>query len=167
MSEKPTITERSIDTETLVRHLRSLAVGGFSSYEELGGLIGRDVQNGARHILSSAMRILLREDRIVLAPVRDEGLKRLNDLEIVATGLETTARIRRLARRGARKVTAVENYDGLPKDAQVAHNTHLSIFGAIGQFTRPRIVERLTGAVEKAQHRLPLAKLLEAVKSNL
>ncbi len=164
---RKSIAERSIDTDTLVRRLREVDVGGFVSYENLNELIGRDVQNGARHILRSAVMILLREDRRVFAPVRDEGLKRLNDREIVGTGLETTARIRRLARRGARKVTAVENYDALPKADQVAHNTHLSIFGAIGQFTRPRMVQRLTGAVEEAQKRLPLAKMLEAVKSNL
>jgi hypothetical protein len=161
------IPERSIDTETLVRHLRGLAVGSVASYEELNALIGRDVQVGARHILASAERIMLRDDRRVFAPVRNVGLKRLNDREIVGTGLDTTARLRRLARRGARKVTAVHDYDALPKDDQVQHNTHLSIFGAIGQFTRPMMVLRLSGAVEEAKDRLPLAKMLEAVKSNL
>lgn len=167
MAEKRAVPELSVDTQVLERTLRASAVGTIVSYEELSKAIGRDVQNGARHILHSARRRLLAQDRIVFGVVTDVGLKRLDDHGIVGTAGQRLRHIRRTATMGAREMSSVQDFAALPNDTKVQHNAGLSVFGILRHVTRSQTMLKLEGAVREANDKLPLAKMLDAVKGNL
>ena len=153
--------ELSADTALLYARLKRLAPSETASYEDLSEVIGRDVRNGARSNLGSAMRRALTNDGIVLASVRKVGVKRLDDPEIVSTGDAAISRIRRSTRRAARKLAATD-FDRLGDADKISHNTFISILGALHDSTKPSSVERVRIEVKTAGQRLPLAKTLAA-----
>jgi len=161
--DKRALFEPSIDRRLVEDRLRKATVGELVSYSELAGIIDRDMQNGGRGVLTSARRALER-DGVIFAVVRDEGVKRLSDPEIVKTGEDTIARARRASRRGYRRVS-MANYDKLSKEDQVTHNAYLSILGALAAVTKTSSVRRVEARVAESRECLPLAATLEAFKS--
>ena len=149
--------ETSAEARTLASILAEASVGDVVDYETLNRAIGRDVRGAARAGLSSARSLVQREKRFVFSCVNNVGLKRLSDTEIV--GLSDGARdhIRRTSRRTAKKLTCVD-YDAMPKDQQVKHNTALSMLGVIGELSTDKSVKRLTGAIEQTGSELPVVK---------
>ena len=158
---KLTIAELSIETTLLVERLQRVEVGELVLYKELGEICGRDVQLRGRCSLTSARRICQRDRRMVFEAVVNEGVRRLDDGGIVATGAVNLKRIGRKARRGVTTLACIADFDALPDAAKVDHNTSMSLMGALGQMTKKRNVERLREGVANAQARLPLSKTLE------
>jgi predicted nucleotidyltransferase len=157
-----TIPGLNIDTQTVQERLANASAGEVVQYSELSALIGRDVQNGARGCLSSAMRRLL-ADGLVYASVRGEGVKRLSDEEIVGEGPAVIARVRRAASRAAKKLASVD-FAALTPASQIKHNTALSFCGVLAHMTKASTVRKLEGRIEEAAHALPLQKTIEALK---
>lgn len=168
MSEKRAIPEPSIDTQTLERVLLTVEMGDVVSYKKLSEAIGRNVQNGAWHLLQSARHRVQREYDILFEPVRGEGLKRLDDAAIVGTVTATFNRVKNIARRGRQKIACVQDFDALPNDVKVKHNVAASIFGVLGQLTKESSVKKLEGQITNGKHdALPVAKFLDAMKQSL
>lgn len=168
MSEKRGISELSIDTQTLERLLLTIGVGETVSYKALSDSIGRNIQNGASHLLQSARRRLQRESAMVFEAVHGKGLKRLDDIGIANCGESARVKMHNLARRTRQKLTCVQNFDALPNDAKVKHNVAMSIFGALSEVTKAKAVKKLEGQVSNGAHdALPTAKFLEAMKAGL
>lgn len=161
------IPELSIDTQTIERLLAVVAVGEMLSYDVMTEAIGRDVQNGARHILKSACLRLLRDQQMVFAPVWGQGIKRLDDIGIVGTGVSTLKRVHNLARRGARTLAAVQDFNALPNETKVKHNLMAAQLGMLSQITSGRLAKKLEAATSAASTPMPTMKLLEAIKSSL
>lgn len=153
----------SIDTKTLEDRLRTLKEDETISYQDLTFLIGRDVTNGARSNLMSARSRLLNEG-IVIACVRGVGVKRINDTEKIGEGLRYLKKIRRGARKTAKVVAAVENFDSLPKDLQVQHNLTMSVLGLVTHMTKSSTIKQLEGKIDQEKKALPVARTLEALK---
>lgn len=151
------IPELSVESKLLYERLRSLTVDECVSYQELGGLIGRNVQEEGRCNLGTAIRKCLSEDRIHIACIRTIGVKRIRD-DAVVTGGDALARIARLGNKRRRSLHAV-SYDDLPKNLQVAHNTELSQLGVIRHFTTSATARKISSHVEKSE--LPVGKTLE------
>lgn len=147
----------SADSKTLAHVLRGCKVGDVATYASLSAAIGKDVREEASAALRTARRIVLREDRMVFDAVRDQGLQRLADTEIVALADRARDHIRRTSRRTAKALVCVD-YDAMPRDQQVKHNTALSMLGAIGEMASDRSVKRLESAVAAAGESLPAAK---------
>lgn len=164
---KRAIPELSIDTQTIERLLSEVGIGDVVSYAVLSEAIGRNVQNGARHILMSAETRLLREHQMVFAPVHGEGVKRLDDAGILGTGESTLRRVHNLSRRGARKLAAVKDFDALPNAQKVKHNLMIAQLGMLSHVTSGRTAKRLEEATSKAAQPMPTAKFLEAMKASL
>lgn len=161
------IPELSIDTQTLERLLKTCAIGDVVTYAALSDAIGRDVQNGARHILVSAERRVQRE-QMVFEPVRNVGVKRLDDAAIVGTTAGTMDRVRNLARRQRRKLECVQDFDALPNELKLKHNVAVSVFGILGHITSDRQVKKLESKMTAQQHdALPMAKFLDAMRDSL
>ena len=59
----------------------------------------------------------------------------------------------------------VKEFDKLPNDLKIKHNTYLSMFGAVSAMTKAGKVKLLESAVEKAHAQLPLARTLEVFRS--
>jgi len=159
--ERKTIAEMSIETSLLVERLKQSAVGDVVTYAEMSTLVGRNVQGDGYSAMASARRICQREERMVFEVIRNEGLKRLNDSGIVATGGVNLKRLGRQARRGVKTLACVTDFDALPPDQQVEHNMTMSMLGALAQMVKPKQQEKLRLAVANAQQRLPLTKTLE------
>lgn len=155
------ITDASVDAKLLYQELVKADVGGSISYKTLSLCVGRDVQDGARGALYTARKMAEREKNIVFGVIRGEGLKRLDDIEIVNTGESVRAHIRRTARKGARRILRVRDYVALPQEQKVQHNAYASLFGAISEMVSPSNIARIASAVEKAEKELPLKKTLE------
>lgn len=156
--------EMSIDTRITYDLLMKAAIGETVTYAAIAKELGRPV-SGAEPHLQSALHRCLSNDNRVFANVSRVGYKRLGDVEIVATGERETEMLRRRAKRAGKRLTCVENFDGLPNDMKVKHNTYLSMFGAISAMTKTGAVKKLEGEVFRAQAALPLAKTLEAFKA--
>lgn len=159
---KPVIPTISQDSLILADRLRKLATGEKCSYAELTVLIRRNVQTDARGCLDTARRILQREEQIIFAPIRGEGLKRLSDGEITHIGTETLQRINRASKRGVHKLTCVKDFNVLTNEEKVRHNAALSILGVFYEVSKSKGVKRIEAAVSVIQKQLPLKDALQA-----
>jgi hypothetical protein len=156
-----TIGETSADARFLYQEIIKVSIGDAITYKALSGLIGRDVQDEARGALMTARRIAERDKNIVFGVIRDVGLKRLNDAEIVSTGEDARGRIRRIARRSVARVLRVNNYAELSQEDKVRHNAYASLFGAIEQMASPKSIAKLEQYAKDAQAELPIKRTLE------
>lgn len=152
------IFQLSTDAKTLANMLKAVEVGGVITYKAMSKAIGRDVTAAARPVLATARNIVQREHRMVFDCVRTEGLKRLNDSEIVDLSDQAMDRIRRTAKRTGGKLMCVD-YDSMPKEKQTKHNASLSMFGAISELSKHASTKRLEREIEKhGGDQLPVAK---------
>jgi hypothetical protein len=160
------IPELSVDTQTIERLLWDVPVGEVISYETLSKAIGRDVQRRARHILTSAVRRVQREKQMVFAAVNDVGLKRLSDSGVIGVGAQAVVEIGRKSRRTVKKL-ACAKYEALSKDEQTQHNVLVSQLGMLAHVTSANSQKKLEAKVEEAQAKLPVAKMLDAIRATL
>lgn len=151
------------DVQALVTVLDSLAVGDLATYNTLSQAIGRDIQRH-RYLLESACDRLLKQ-RKVFGCVFNSGLKRLSDSEIVDHSFNAFRRIRRLARKSARRLTSVE-WNGLTDEDRQRHNLHLSVLGAIVHTATPHNMAALSMTCKNTgPHGLPTAQTLKMLAS--
>ena len=154
---------RSIDTQMVIDRLRAAAPGELVTYRELSDIIGRDVADGARHVLQSATRALQKHRQMVFAAVTRQGVRRLDDAGIVDMGGAAIKRIGRAARR-AGVTLGCANFDNLDDGRRVKHNATLSYFGVVEAISKKGAIAKIESRVEKTRQALPLAKTLEAFK---
>jgi hypothetical protein len=157
------IPELSVDTRLVEQRLMEAKPGDTVPYSELSQIIGRNVQNGARHVLTTAINRAL-GNGAVFACVTNVGVKRLADVEIVATGDSAARKMRRLARRSVRKLSQVVDFAALPKPVQVRHNTLMSVMGAVAHFSKESAIKKVEAKVAETSQALPLGKTLEVFK---
>lgn len=167
MTEKKTIAEISIDARMLHQKLKEVPIGSTITWEDLGKVIGRDVHAGSPGYgaLTTARRRVQIDDGMVFDAIAKVGLKRLSDAEIVNTGQSIVDRVRRMARKGARRLLSVANFDALPNEAKIKHNAYASLLGAVAQISQESKVRALEKHVQGTQAALPLAKTLEVFKA--
>lgn len=163
MANGKTIADMSADSRAVYQRLTATKIGDVVTYAELDKLTGRNVQNGDRYILQTAMRACLR-DGLAFGIVRKIGAKRLADAEIVIEASAALPRIRHLAKRASRKMVAVADFASLPNEMKVRHNSVLSIFGAVAHMSTEKAVTKIEKRVAEANQTLALANTLEAFK---
>lgn len=165
--KKKAIAEISVDARLLHQRLKEVAVGETITWEELSTVIGRDVTAGSAGYgpLSTARKRALNDDGIVFDAVSKVGLKRLTDTEIVNTGQATVDKVRRAARKGAKRLLSVRDFEALPNAMKIKHNAYASLLGAVASIAQENKVHQLEKHVENAKAALPLAKTLEVFKS--
>lgn len=162
---KRSIPELSVDTQVLMRALREVAVGETIAYADLSKLISRDVQGRARGLLNTARRRLELDEQMVFAPVIGEGLKREDDMGILAMGQRDIQHIRSTARKVTRRCALVD-YDKLPAEAKRTHNVVLAQAGVLAYMTKAPVVKQLEKRVPDVPSTSP-ARVLEALKEIL
>lgn len=156
-----TIAQTSIDAQMLYERIVQLNVGESISYAELSALVGRNVQDEGHGVLATARRMAEREE-IVFGTVMGQGIRRLSDPEIVDTGDHAIARVRRAAKRGANTVTAVADFDALPNEKKIKHNTLLSLLGTVTAFMRPATAKKIATSVAQNSGKLSVGDTLRA-----
>jgi hypothetical protein len=158
------IAELSVDTQVLAKRLLQVEVGSVIAYTELSGLIGRDVQGKARYVLASARRMAERDEHAVFDVVHNEGLKRMDDSGVLASGKRAVVHIRRTATKSAKRLGTCLSYEKLSQDEKQEFNVTMAVNGAMLHFTKPSTVRAL---LPKVEHQMPVAKALEALKGTL
>jgi len=155
------VSEMSVDAQILVRRLQRCKEEEFVSYEELSEMIKRNVQTSqARHLLTTAMRVLTREQGFVFSCVHGKGIKRLSNGVIAPTvGSSLTGRIRNATSRAGQKLKAVD-YSALNQQEQVQYNTTLSIVGSIALLTSTRAQAEVETQTRLHREPLPTAQVL-------
>lgn len=152
----------TIETTLLIERIKVMQPGEVLTYSECNKLIDQDVQAEARHILHSARRICQREYQIVTDAERNIGIRRLTDIELTNDGLRTFGAVRRLAKRGIDRITAVSDFDALPDTEKIRHNAAVSVLALVRSMSRPKSVDRIASAVNTAATgQLPIARTLE------
>lgn len=156
MAER-TIASLSVEARILYDHLITIPVGGEVSYAALSALIETSVQvSPGRGALNTARRMAERDNQIVFRPIRGAGLLRLNDVEIVDTGDDALASIRRKAKSAARTLTCVD-YLALPEQSKIRHNTTLAILAVQQSLAQEKTLLKL-GAAFESKKRVPTVK---------
>lgn len=158
---KPAVFEMSADTRLLRQALSRVAVGATISYESLSAEISKPV-SGSFAALHSARDSLLRHDRIVFSVIRGEGLKRLDDREIISAGDEDVSAIRRKSRKALRKLTAIADYNALSPADQLRHTATVSIFAAVADMATDKGVKKVEATAQGRSGELPIALTLSA-----
>lgn len=156
--------EISADVSAVEAFLQPRDPGSMVLYKTLSELIGRNVQAAGRYALQRAVKRLLDDEGAVWVAVSGQGVKRLTDSEIVALGPSYSGRIRRAARRGVRKLMAVQDFDKLTPAERMRHNALVAGLGAIHEMSKSRNLVKLEQLAGSTQVRLPLAKTLDAFK---
>lgn len=157
------IPQLSVDVRMIFDRLVAAEIGDTISYAEINDMLGRKGKDPAQSVISSARRKALNEHRMVFAAVAKVGIKRLSDVEVVDTSEFSIDKVRRASRRAARRIASV-NFDALPNDKKIRHNTYLSMFGALASITTGASMKKLEGKIAESKMQLPLAKTLEAFK---
>lgn len=160
-----TIAAISIESLELIKRLSTAKVGELIPYKELSDIAMSDVQTEKRGALVTATKHLLNEKQMVFEAVRNVGLKRANDSEIVAHSEGPIEKIRRISKRAMKRLTCVD-FDKLPNDQKIAHNSKMSVLGVLHQVTAPGKLKQIEAQVAKTNTRLNLETTLEAFKKS-
>lgn len=158
-----TLPEMSVDARTLMERLSRVDVGDLVTYDELSALIGRNVTQDARHLLRSARARLEKEEHVVFAPVIAVGVRRLDDVGVVATGEQALSHVRRTSHRAARRQSFVD-LGKLDESQKKKALLYQSMFGMIAHMTRARTVRAVEAKIVAA---LPTAKMVDAIRATL
>ncbi|RKY07278.1 MAG: hypothetical protein DRP56_05985 [Planctomycetota bacterium] len=146
-----TISELSVDTRIIYDHLSKMKKGDFVEYETLTNLISKDVQGSGRGNMATARKMALRNDGLVFDAVTNKGLKCLTDEENVnSTGESALDRIRRTARRSAKRLVTIDDFSKLSPVGKIKHNAHLAILGAIGNASKKKTIKKIEAKTEES-----------------
>lgn len=161
--KKKTIPEISYESQVVYSRLKTLMPDDFVSYSELSELIGRNIQMHRTHLTTAIRRCL--NDAIVIKAVRNQGVKRLKDDDIIHISGSFAKYVRRGASRVRREITSVD-YSHLSQADQVTHNARLSQYGAMSFFSTDHNLKRIEQKVDEIQKQLPIGKTLQLFGSS-
>lgn len=142
------------DTRLVTDALLRLEPGDALTYQQVGALLSRHIV-GSDYTIQAARRRAEREDGFVFITERGHGLRRLHDSEIAALGDDYATKLRRAAKRNARRVANVQDYDGMTPEDRAARDGALALFGAIAAASKRSTLRRL----EKAAQTEPVLSL--------
>lgn len=149
---------------SLADYFSDLSVGGIATYRDILGLLNFEkIDSKCRSIIFAAKKLVLSERGIVMDSVRTIGFKRLSDGEIIGLGHGYSRKIRRASRLACNKISRV-NYDELSNEKKIAHNTYMSVLGAVSVITQPSKIKTIERAVEKAHSKIEIGETLELMK---
>lgn len=149
--------QTSADTIIVAKRLLKLEPGEILTIEEANRLVpGRKLFGNSRHVLTSAIRYVLKNDGVVIASVRSVGVKRMQNDDIPSLGDAAIHHIRRTSKRTASKIVRGSNYDSMSNPSKQKFNQTLSVLGALRQFTAPKALTAVSDAVNKSGSRLAL-----------
>lgn len=152
----------STETRAIYDKIVKMSVGEIVTYLELSKLIGDDIRANGRAPLNSARRMAQRDNQIVLDVVPKVGIKRMSDIDVVGSANATLGVVRRAARRGINRITAVSDFERLPVEMKIKHNAAVSALGVIAAMSRPKEVRKIEAAVNTSQTgQLPVGRVLE------
>ena len=132
----------SADTLAIMQRLKEASVGETVTLDDLSGVIGRDIRRH-RHLVYSALRVLLREDGMIFATVRGIGYQRVPADQAHEVGVETRRAIRRKARRSSRKIAhGISRANDLSDEALRKAHSEMATLGLMEHLARDKVQPR-------------------------
>jgi threonine dehydrogenase-like Zn-dependent dehydrogenase len=156
------INELHTDTRILINVLESKLVkegGEMVSYKELSQAIARNVQNGARGLLTTAMKHVEKQNNIVLVSVRNEGIKRTEDL--IGLNDATLHHIGKASNKSLRRTLNALPNTKLDPAQTTALYARMSALGAFAVCSKPASLKTIEGRVAETQKELPVTETLK------
>lgn len=157
--------ELNPDTRLMTDLLLAMEQGSSLSYAAISREMGREV-TGSDPYLQSARRRAEKEDGFVFEFERKKGIRRLTDPEIVALGESGAKSLRSKARRTAKKISNVKDFDGLTDAQKAQHNGALALLGAIASASKASTLRRLEKASSESAQPLPIGRTFELFKAS-
>lgn len=152
---------RSLETQALVKLLSTDEHADLFTYEELSEAAGIDAKHHGA--LQSARHIVEREKGVVFETIRNVGIKRASDVEIVDAGCRAVSHIRNTAKRSIAKASCVKSVEALPNEKKAALNSHLTTVGMIHYVTTQSAQKKIEAKVTQTSKDLPVAEALAAL----
>lgn len=156
--QRKAIGEMRIETQKLVKRLKELEEGEELPYGEIDSLIGGGVRTTQRHILTSAVRHVMRNDDIIISTVIGQGVKRLAPPEAVGVITSGRERVRRASRRLFSKSAHID-YERLDIGSKARLNAERTVLYFIGETARGKAVTSIEARA--ANNVLTIAETLE------
>lgn len=147
------------DTRLLYQRLTGTAPGQLVSFAELSAAISRPVA-GDCYNLQSALRMARRDAGILFSNVHGQGYRRMTDTDIVISGENDIARLRRATRRSMER-QMMADASALPPDQRLKQLSTMAVLGALHQFSSRKALTAVTKAVTATGRELPLAETLK------
>jgi hypothetical protein len=154
--------EVSLETRLLTEALTAVPSGQIIPYITLSEVVGYGVVGNDPH-LQSALRRAFAQDGAVFSNVRKIGYRRLTDEEIIQNSEAIRQSIGRRAKKQIQRLAAVD-FEELPNNMRVRHNTEMSMLNLNLHFAKPKTVAAIEAVVTQSGQALPLAKTLAALK---
>ncbi len=152
--------EKSSDTRIIETILESAAVGQLITYAELSKAIGRDVRQHARGSIKTARESLLKEKQFVFAVETNEGLRRLNDSQVVASTEADRLHIQRAGKKVLTKLSTVK-FEGLSETEKRQHVVASAQIGAIVMFSQKSSQKKIESKVNADTSILAIGETLK------
>ena len=149
-----------IDAQVLYDRIIQMNPGETVSYEELSGIIGRDVQTEGYASLLTARNKACGIKK-AFGVIDNVGLKCLEDDEIVGAGLKVIEGTRRKVRRGFKTLICLKDYATLPEPLKVKHNTVATLLAMVSRVTKPKAVTAIEGIISEKMEKLTFTQTLE------
>jgi len=156
----------SLDTRALYEALKKANPDEIITYEDLNKVVDGNVQNAKRCYLNSARKMVHREDKKVFRPVIGIGLKCLGDSDIAGLAGPAIRHYGKSARRVAREIVCVQNFNGLSEEKKVQHNTGLTLLGLVDHCVKPKNVKQVQMKVQEAKVTLSMNKTLDCFRED-
>lgn len=157
------VKDRKFETEAIRRLLSQLEIGQTVSFDDLSKAAGMTITSTSAPF-TSAKRIVLNENGIVLESVRGHGYRRASDVELATTVSDRDLRkSRRQAAKAMKKLACVEDFGSMPNHAQIAHTIKSSFFAAVKFMAHKSTLTRVVApAVSGRSSELPVMDTLKA-----
>lgn len=158
--KRQTIGEMRLETQLLAKRLRELPEGETITYADLSALAGVNVQNGARGLLMTAIRIVEKELKARFGTVRTVGIKRLPPDAWSGALSADRDHVRRASSRAFKRSLRID-WDRVPEEHRAAINGERTVLHFIAQAATDKKVARLTEAASAAGEAIGFDKTLE------
>ena len=156
--------QRAWETDSLYDRIKAMQVGDVVTYAELESIVNIGVQQGrGKGYLRTAVKAALNEDRMVVDVVRNVGITRLSDEQIVKSAPSFREKLQRASNRAIKRMTlGVRNYDGLANEMKIKHNLYVSQFGALRAMSSKSTSKKIECRVEAKQKQIDLQTTVDA-----
>lgn len=155
-----TIGEISLEAQLLYTRLSQMQPDEIVTYDELSNIAARNVKTLAYPAFLTARKRCEELNNIVFGIVAKVGIRRLLNDEIPETAQSGIDRIRRTAKRHARKLACVD-YAALSEPMRTKHNINMSLLGVLGEISKTGRSRILEDQVKASQSALPIGRTLE------
>jgi hypothetical protein len=152
--------ELSDDVRVVLAIMGKKTPGDVLTYGEINAIVKYNIQE-RRHVLSSAMRVALRDRDEVWAAVTNVGIKLLTNDERAKMGAGALRSIRRAAGRASKKLATVD-IKALSKGAREQCVYDRAVLGATQAMVAPNMTKKLAG--RSREPKIALAETIEMFK---